>query len=230
MAKYKLRLKARNLRRKGISVKSIAHQLNVSKSTASLWVRDIILTVEQLEKLKQIELKGAERGRFKSALLQKQKKLELIEKSAQEGLSKLDKLTEKEFFVAGLALYWGEGNKKGTRVELCNSDPKMIQFILLWLYKFFEISDNEIVCYIGINEAHREREDIVKEYWSRVTNIPLDQFRQTSWKKVINKKVYENFNEHYGVFVIRVLKPARIYYKLIGYIEGLKKQSDFLAG
>ncbi len=52
MAKPLLRLKAREMRAKGESVKVIARKLNVGKSTASYWVRDIILLVEQLESLK----------------------------------------------------------------------------------------------------------------------------------------------------------------------------------
>ena len=53
MAKYELRIKARELRTSGESVRNITKKLTVSKGTASIWVRDIILTVDQLEKLRQ---------------------------------------------------------------------------------------------------------------------------------------------------------------------------------
>lgn len=49
MAKYDLRLKARELRRKGVSVKQIAQELKIAKSSASVWVRDIILTIGNLK-------------------------------------------------------------------------------------------------------------------------------------------------------------------------------------
>lgn len=58
MANYLLRLKARELRKRGVSVKKIAQDLDISKSTASLWVRDIILSIEQLEGLRQSSLEG----------------------------------------------------------------------------------------------------------------------------------------------------------------------------
>ena len=52
MAKFKERIQARKLRKDGKSVKEIAQSLNVSKGTVSLWVRDIILSVKQLERIK----------------------------------------------------------------------------------------------------------------------------------------------------------------------------------
>ncbi len=221
MAKYLLRLKARKLRKNGVSVKKIAERLHVSKATASIWVREIILTVGQLEVLRKSMMKGKELGRFKSALLQKERRLKLMEESKILGIESLKNLTEREILVAGLALYWGEGSRKTREVEFCNSDPKMIKFLLHWLAKCFGIKSREIRCTVGINEIHHKREQFVKEYWSKITEIPLTQFRKTNFKKVKNKKVYENFNDHYGTLTISVLKPSRFYYKILGLIEGL---------
>ena len=49
--KLELKLKARELRKNGLSVKAIQEKLKVSRSSVSLWVRDIKLTRKQLEKL-----------------------------------------------------------------------------------------------------------------------------------------------------------------------------------
>ncbi len=222
MAKYDLRLKARDLRSKGESVKKIAKELGVAKSTASVWVRDIILTVEQFEKLKQITLKGAELGRLRSALKQKEKRLKLIEDAKKEGIKKLIDLTDREFLIAGLALYWGEGSRKKIEVSFCNSDLEMIRFLILWLNKFFNISKDDLRFCVGINEIHRERENSVKDYWSQMLAVPLNQFNRTSFKKVNNKKIYKNHNDHYGTLRVRVLKSVRLHYNIIGLIEGLK--------
>jgi len=221
MAKSLLRLEALKLRKKGISVGKIASYLKVSKSSASYWTRDIILEIEQLEKLRKSMLKGAALGRFRGSQIQKQRRLKRIERSKTEGIKALCKLKQREFLIAGLALYWGEGSKKSQDVEFCNSDPKMIQFLLLWLQKCFNIPITDIRCNVGINEIHYRREQIVREYWSKVTGIPLTQFRKTNFKKVKNKKVYENFNEHYGTLSISVIKPSRFYFKIMGLIEGL---------
>ncbi len=221
MAKSLLRLEARRLRKRGISVGKIAKHLGVSKSSASYWTRDIILSVGQLEKLRKSMLKGAELGRFKGSQVQKQRRLKRLESSKLEGIKTLSGLKERELLIAGLALYWGEGSRKSQEVEFCNSDPKMIQFLILWLQKCFNIPIFDIKCVVGINEIHYKREQIVKEYWSRVSGIPLSQFRKTSFKKVKNKKVYENFHKHYGTLSVSVAKPSRFYFKIIGLIEGL---------
>lgn len=222
MAKSLLRLKARKLRKRGISVKKIAQTLGISKSTASEWVRDVILTVEQLETLRQASLKGGELGRIKGAFVQKQRRIRLIEDLKKLGIEQLSGLASREFMVAGLALYWGEGNRKSNRgVSFCNSDPRMVKFFIRWLTDCFGVAIHELRCRVGINLIHHKRDKIVKEYWSEVTNIPLEQFRNTSFKRVKNKKVYENFNEHYGTLTVEVAKSRVLYYKVLGLIEGL---------
>jgi len=130
MAKSLLRIKARQLRSKGESVKEIAKKIKVAKSTVSLWVRDIILSVEQIEQLRKRALKGAELGRFRSALMQKHKRLKLLDDSRKEGIKKLKNLTDREFLIAGVALYWAEGSRKTQSVEFCNADPKLIKFMV----------------------------------------------------------------------------------------------------
>jgi orotate phosphoribosyltransferase-like protein len=45
------RARARELRAKGWSIKDIERQLNVSRSSVSLWIRDVVLAPEQLERL-----------------------------------------------------------------------------------------------------------------------------------------------------------------------------------
>lgn len=223
MANYLLRLKARELRKRGVSVKKIAQDLKVSRSSASVWVRDIILSIEQLEVLRQSSLDGAERGRLKGALIQKKRRADKAEELRKAGIETIGYLTKRELLIAGVALYWGEGYKKGRRLQLCNSDPAMINFLMNWLKICFRVDFQDIRCRVGINIIHKNREIIVREYWSKVTGIPLNQFTATSFKKVQNKKVYENFNDHYGTLSIEVRQPARFYGKIIGLIHGLSE-------
>lgn len=222
MAKFELKIKARELRRKGISVNKIAKKLKVSKGTASIWVRDIILSISQLEKLRQSEIRGSELGRLKSALMQKEKRLRKIEENKKLGIKELKNMTHREFFIAGLALYWGEGTKKGQEISFCNSDPKMITLFINWITRFYAVKKEEIYFRVAVNELHEKREQVIREYWAKELNISLDQFRKTTFKRVKNKKVYENFNDHYGTMLAKIRQPSRIYYKILGQIEGLR--------
>ena len=95
--------------------------------------------------------------------------------------------------------------------------------MIRWVRECFKVQRQDLVLTVGINEIHRNREKIVKEYWSDMTKIALFQFRKTSFKKAKLEKIYSNFNEHYGTLTVDVLKPARYYYKILGLIEGLSK-------
>ncbi len=223
MAKYLQKIKARKLRSKGESVGMIAKKIGVTKSTVSLWVRDIILSIEQLEELNKRKIKGGELGRLKGSLMQKNRRLNLIKQRETEGRDRLKNLSDKELFVAGIALYWAEGSKKKREFFICNSDPEMIVFMIGWIEKFFGIKRDRLKVVVGINEIHRSREGVVKNYWSNITGIPLTQFRKTSFKKVKSHKIYANFNEHYGTLGVTVLKGSDIYYKMLGLIEGLSE-------
>jgi transcriptional regulator with XRE-family HTH domain len=225
MAKYKLRIEAREMRRKGESVKEIANILGVSKGTVSIWVRDIILSVEQMEALKQRSLKGGELGRLKGSLMQKERRLKMMRNMDRKGFKRFSNLSEEEFFAAGIGLYWGEGSKKKREFYICNSDPDLIKFMIIWLRKFYGVTTERLALVVGINGVHRKREGVVKNYWSNKLGIPLSQFRKTSFKKSKLNKVYENFNEHYGTLGVRVLKGSEIYYKILGLISGLTKAS-----
>lgn len=221
MSKSLLYIQARQLRSKGESVKNIASKLGVTRGTASHWVRDMVLTVEQLEKLRQSSIKGAELGRLRGALVQKARRAEIITKAERDGIERLSNIKQREFLIAGIALYWGEGCKKTTRMEFCNSDPRMVKFLTLWLKECLGVKEEDIRCRVGINISHLKREAKVKEYWSNITGIPLKRFSKTSFKKVSSQKIYSNFEDHYGTLTVMVSKGATYYYKIIGLIEGL---------
>ena len=75
MSKYDERIKARLMRKEGISIIVIAKELSVSKSTVSGWCRDIILTEEQIEKLKAGQKISWTRGQIMGAEANKNKRL-----------------------------------------------------------------------------------------------------------------------------------------------------------
>lgn len=221
MSKSSLRLKAIKFRLRGMSVRDIANILGVAKSSASIWVRHVILSPAQLEELRKRPIKASEKARLKNSLALKEKRLSLVKSERILGEEEFKDLSYREFMIAGLSLYWAEGTKKNRKINFCNSDPKMIKFFINWVGKVYGIPRSELSCYVGINEAHRSREPEVKEFWSNLTGIPLENFTKTSFKKYPLKKIFENFREHYGTLAVQVRKPARIVYKILGQIHGL---------
>lgn len=224
MAKSKEKLKAIKLRKKGgKSIKQIAQKLGVSKSTASLWCRDIILTPAQIQKLHDRMVALSYAGRMKGARFQYDRRIKKIAYENKEGIKTIGKLSERELLIATAALYWGEGCKKTRQLIINNSDPEMIKFIINAFKKIWKIEKGRFTLRVGINIDHKKRDEEVKNYWSKITKIPKEQFTKTVFIKAKNKKVYKNFSFHYGTLTIRVKKGGDIYYRMMGLINGLSK-------
>lgn len=94
-----------------------------------------------------------------------------------------------------------------------------------WLIDCFGVRRDEMRCRIGINLIHTKRDEIVKKHWSGVAGIPSEQFRNTNFKKVKNKKIYKNFNKHYGTLTVEIARSRTLYYQILGLIEGLSQGS-----
>ncbi len=222
MAKSLQRLQARRLRRLGKSVKDIARDVGVSKSSVSLWCSDIELTPEQIAHLIKREGDGAAKGRQVAARLKKAERRQRVDRFCGIGLNKIGQLTNRELLLVGASLYWAEGNKKQRMVVFANSDPDMIKVFLKWLEICNGVTKDRLSPYVGINQTHKKRISLVEKYWSELTGIPLDNFTKPSYKKVKNAKIYENFEDHYGTLFVRVKKSTNLHYEILGYIEGLK--------
>lgn len=224
MAKLELRKEARQLRKKGLGIKTIARKLSISSSTSSRWCRDIKLSFAQTRELERRARDPFYGGRRENILRQQRKKLELIELLRQKGINRIGHVTKRELFLTGVALYWAEGFKKDKRLGFANSDPAMIQFFLRWLRNCCDVPKKDIRLRVGLNISHKNRIDKVEDYWSRITGISKRQFQKAYFQKFIWKKEYPKPEEYFGVLRIRANKQLPLFRKIHGWIEGLKNQ------
>lgn len=223
MAKPLEKQKARTFRKKGLSIKTIAKQLKVSKGTVSIWCQDITLTIQQRKLLNTSQLKGQEKGRTIASLNRvKERQLRQFHYGSI-GKKMIGKLSKRDLLLIGTALYWAEGTKKGRRTILCNSDPYLIQLYTKWLTEILEVEPSRLKCYVGINVMHQYRIDEVINYWVKITGIKQENFTKTSFKKVANIKTYENTSSHYGTLSIAVKAGTNLQYQILGQINALKK-------
>ena len=223
MAKSKERLEARKMRLEGISIRKIANMVGVSKGTVSLWCGDIVLTKEQQDKLIEDDKKGGAVGRAKAWKSIREERLRRLSRNMQRGAKLVGQMSARDIFIAGVALYWAEGNKKNRRLVFSNSDPMMIKLMIKWLVDCLKIPRSDIYCKVGVNQIHINRVAKVEQYWSEVTGIPLNEFRKVSLKKVNSSKVYENTEEHFGTLNLIVKKSTDLNYLVLGLIEGLTR-------
>ncbi|MEK7664859.1 MAG: helix-turn-helix domain-containing protein [Patescibacteria group bacterium] len=223
MAKSKERNKAIELRKKGKSIKKIAKILEVSKSSVSIWCADIKLTQKQVEKLHKNMVKGSYHGRMIGAKMQHAIRMKRVKNAEESSIKEIGKLSKRDLLIAIAALYWGEGSKKKREFFLINSDPEMIKFLMKVFRKLFKVKKDRFTLAVGINVIHKNRDEEIKGYWSKITKIPKDQFRKTIFIKAKNKKNYKNFKTYYGTLRINIKKSIDIYYKTMGLIKGLIK-------
>ncbi len=219
-AKYQ---QARALRASGDSIKSIAKKLLISSSTASVWTNDIQLTPEQQAVLMK-NGQSAEHLRIYS-LKRHEDKIQRHKQILESATTEIDNLTSREFFLTGLALYWAEGfkNIKEGRIGFCNSDPRMILFILKWFKKVFDLSNSDVTLRAEFNIEHQSREGEIKAYWSNLTGIPLDQFNNSYLQKSRMIRIYANRDTYFGVLRIRVKKSSEKVVAIRGWIQGLSQ-------
>lgn len=223
MAKSRERLLARELRRKGGSIREIAKILDVSKSSASLWCRDIVLGEEQMKELFHRDLIGGEKGRIKSQESHRREKQQRFDYFHKIGYQQVGELSKNDLFLLGVAMYWSEGAKTDGRVLLTNSDPYMIRLYIRWLKECFGIQSNQITCRVTINELHSDRKQEIEEYWTKVVNLPLTQFTKTTIIHSKWTKLYENRNTYYGVLAVHVQKSTNLSYQVMGSIDRLRE-------
>jgi len=224
MGKPRERKEARKLRQKGKSIKRIAKKLSVSPASVHKWCQDIKLTPQQRKNLDQKVYDALQRGRKKVAQNQRQKRLKEIKELKIKGIREVGNLTTREFFLTGAALYWAEGFKKDSRLGFANSDPNMARFFLKWLIEICGVPRKEIRLRVGLNISHRNRIGEVENYWSKVTNIPLSQFQKPFFQKFKWKKEFKKPEDYFGVLRIRANRQRKLFRKIHGWIEGLKRK------
>jgi hypothetical protein len=154
---------ARDLRAEGRTLMEIAVELGVAKSSVSLWVRDV-----------EFEPRPRRRGQRRGPNVLARRRQEEIERLRREGVMRIGQLSERDFLVAGVALYAGEGSKTDGEVKFANSDPRMILFFCVWLRRFFHVDESRLRIWLYLHQG-LDLEAAV-EYWSDLTKIPAAQF------------------------------------------------------
>ncbi len=158
--------RARDLRAEGWTMPEIAAELGVSKGSVSLWTRDVEF----------VPRRGRAAPRRRGPNKLQRAKADEIEQLLTEGRERIGQLSEREFLVAGAALYAGEGAKSGGSVSLPNSDPRMIAFFCAWLRHFFEPDESRLRVRLYLHAGLDLQ--AANASWSLLTGIPVHQFHE----------------------------------------------------
>lgn len=208
----------RDFRKQGLSYKEIKQRVPfaISKSTLSLWCKDIELTSEQKDRLDKLFRDGSYRGRLigpKAIQAKRAKETAAIKEKARSEISFLSK---NEFKLGGIMLYWAEGAKSAKYIDITNSDPILIKFMVNWLRIICKVPKDKFRASLHLHSGQNEEE--TKVYWSKITNIPTSQFRKSYFKK--EGSGYRKNRLYRGTIKIRIC-DSNLFYRILGWIEGI---------
>ncbi|MFD8028014.1 hypothetical protein ACFV3F_04515 [Streptomyces sp. NPDC059717] len=217
-AKDDLREKARELRLQGWTYDRIQVELGCSKSSISLWVRDLPKPelTRSSEEAAAIARKGWEaKLRIRDEVRQRTRQV-----AAQE----IGPMTDRELFLLGVGLYWAEGSKnkpyrRQERVMFVNSDPNMISVYLAWL-TLLGVEPERLRFSVHIHETA----DVAaaEDFWADHVGVERTALLKTILKKHNPRTNRKNTDEgYYGCLRVDVLGGADLYRRIEGWWYGI---------
>lgn len=217
-AKDDLRDRARELRLQGWTYDQIQVELGCSKSSISLWVRNLPKP-ERRDAAEQAKLAARKRWEHELAVRDEQRQ-QTKAAAAQE----IGALSERELFLAGVALYWAEGTKdkphaRRERVTFVNSDPDMIRLFSAWL-DLLEVERDRVRYHVMIHESA----DVAaaEQYWADLVQANRSAFGKTTLKRHNPKTIRKNTGHDYrGCLVLHVRQSAELYRRIEGWWNGI---------
>ncbi|MET8633636.1 hypothetical protein ACFVHS_01720 [Streptomyces sp. NPDC057746] len=217
-ARDDLRERARELRLQGWTYDRIEAELGCSRSSVSLWVRDL----PRPERRRSREEASAISNRgWEEKLRIRDEERRRAKKAAEQAIGDL---SPRELFLVGVGLYWAEGGKdkpydRRETVTFVNSDPGMIEVFLAWL-DLVGVARGRLRYTVMIHE----NADVAgaEQYWADLVGADRSAFNKTTLKKHNPKTVRKNVGDTYrGCLVIKVLKGADLYRRIEGSWYGI---------
>jgi len=207
-------------RKEGLSYNEICQKFDIAKSTVSLWCRKVKLTQVKtqrlIEKVKSNWVYSAQARREKGALHRER----IINQSALE----IKKLSKKDIFFIGLALYWGEGTKIDADVAFSNSDPETVRLIMRFYRESCQVDEKKFRGRLFIHSQIKHKGNISERkalrFWSDLTKIPLSQFHRTNFYKNKPTSFKRGKIMMHGTLMVRVM-DADLHRKIMGWIQGV---------
>ncbi|OGG92996.1 hypothetical protein A2609_02060 [Candidatus Kaiserbacteria bacterium RIFOXYD1_FULL_47_14] len=168
-----------NLRRSGKSYTEIRDTLKIPVSTLSDWFSKVDWSKQLKGKLaskmqEQHTIRIVELNKIRGQHLEK-----AYEEAREEARKEFDAMKYNPLFIAGLMLYWGEGDKLTKHLtKIANTDPNLIRLYVFFLKKVCRIPEGkikaQILVYPDLNEENCRR------YWSRESGVDLKYFTKSS--------------------------------------------------
>lgn len=183
------KIEAKKMREKGYSFLEIANILKIPRGTVYSWTSDVRLGEVAQARIAQRKTDGIKKSQEVARKKREDLAIEL-QRQALEDLSVVNLNRETARLLCAF-LYWGEGAKTGSNVTFINSDPVMVSTFLQLLRYGYLIDEKKFRILVHIHEYHEEKEII--NFWSKVTNLPIQQFNKSYIKPHTGKNTRQDY-------------------------------------
>lgn len=224
-AKDDLRAKARELRLQDWTYDRIEAELGCSRSSVSLWVRDLPKPTPRYTPEEQRALMNAGLAHLRATQDRER------EATKTAAAAEIGALTDRELFLAGVVLYWAEGAKdkayspqRRESLKFINSDPNVISLYLRWLDSL-GVKRERMRFRVSIHESA----DVVEAeaFWAGLVGVEATSFQRATLKTHNPRTNRKNTAEAYrGCLVIYVTKSAELYRRMEGAWYGIVLGAD----
>jgi post-segregation antitoxin (ccd killing protein) len=192
LVKTEARDEARNLRLEGASIREIEQRLGVARSSVSRWVSGIELTPQQLAELERRSGAGALAGAAVNAERARNRRREWQEEGARRARA------GGPSYISGCMLYWGEGSKSRSTVELTNSDVALVRVFADFLRQHFDVPDESMRLRCNLFADHATDQSAIERHWLDALRLPrtslltsrVNRYSKYSQKKRTNSLPY----------------------------------------
>jgi hypothetical protein len=157
----------------------IAQELGVSKSSVSVWCRDV-------EFVPKPRNRGHPTHKPHPLTI---KKLAELEQCRNDAAMIVGSLSARDLTMFALALYAGEGAKGDGSVIFANSDVRLMLVFLTWLRQEFEIDESRLRIRLYLH-ADLDVEQAMS-FWSASLGIPTSQFNKP-YRAVVDATIRTN--------------------------------------
>ena len=225
-AKDAKREEARRLRTLGRSYAEIASALHVSKSSVSLWVRDLPHPKRSPEgeaaRLAGLQRYAEERRRRAAA-----ERTEHVQAATRS----VGVVSDRELLLAGAVAYWAEGSKRKPwnpldRVVFTNSDADMVRLFL----RFLDLLDVEHAR-LRFRVAIHESADVAAatRFWASEVGVSESCFRRPTLKRHNPDPGRKNIgSDYHGCLVVTIQRSSSVYRQIEGIWKAIAEATSRL--
>jgi hypothetical protein len=201
----------KDLRRRALTYAEIMELIPVKKSTLATWCREVRLSDEQYEAIK--ERTGSQTGIPRDTNRKRRDEINAIKRlAATEALI----LVREPLWTAGTALYWGEGYKTQSTLGMANAEPAALRLFMRWATAYHRPTA-EFRARLNIHADNDESR--ARQWWEAELALKPEDFTKSFVKP--DGTGHRKNHLAYGVCAVKMRQSADALHRTLTWVEFL---------